>query len=256
MSASEERIKESFDSITMPQGLKESTLQAIEQRRPTKRKPRMFTRRAGFAIAACTLVCALGFGGFSAYATETAVVGIEVNPSIELGVNLFDIVVDARALNEDAEGVLKTLSVVGKSSGESLALITQSDTFMSYVTQDAYVDIYVICDNIDQSNNLVNQGQTQVNALPCAGSSNHVSAQTHNEASKHGMGVSRYEAAQTLVSLDSMLTIEDCESMSLKEIRLHIAELDPDNEYAWQSGGHQGTHSQDSAQNGKHRQGN
>jgi hypothetical protein len=279
MSSSEKRIKEAFDSITMPEGLKESTLEVLEQRAQeqlgstseqtsqatsnsahktalpasertasgsisaggtiAKRAPRPFSRRLGFAMAACLVLCMLGFGGFSAYATETAVVDIEVNPAIELGVNRFDIVVDARALNEDANDLLEELSVIGKNYDEALTAITQSDAFQSYINEDSYVDISVICSDERQSESLVNRGQTQVNALPCAGACTRVSEETHQAAAEHGMGVSRYEAALVLVELDPTLSLEDCASMSMKELRSRIAALDPENDYADHSVGHQ-----------------
>ena len=43
-------------------------------------------RRAAAALAACLALAFAGFGGF-AYAQPTTYVGIDINPSIELGVN-------------------------------------------------------------------------------------------------------------------------------------------------------------------------
>lgn len=280
MSTSEERIKNAFDEIRMPEGIKDATLKMIEDQAPTqvssvssdestllsgahkgnvvsgddrdhvttsspsaaraRRTTVPFIRRVGFALAACLILCVVGFGGFSAYGKETAVIGIELNPSIELGVNRFDIVVDARALNEDGEHVLSKLSVTGKSSDEALSMITQSDAFQSYITEDSFVDVYVICDDEKQSSSLVSQGQQSINSLPCDGTSNHASSETKHEAEEHGMGVSRYEAAKTLISLDVTLTIDDCESMSMKEMRGRIASLDPDNPYAETHGSQNG----------------
>lgn len=275
MSAIEKRIKEAFDDVKMPQGLKEETLRFIEERtvaqndsgysvqdvshdpdaamrkpaqvglsahvKPApsesvaKRTPAPFMKRFGFAIAACLLLCVIGFGGLNVYATETAVVGIEVNPSIELGINRFDMVVDARALNDDGAHVLDTVSVIGKSYDEALDIITQSDAFTAFVGEDSFMDISVLCDDDRQSKMLVDQGQTYINTLSYPGTCNRVDHETHKQAQERGMGVGRYEAAMTLISLDPTLSIKDCEAMSMKEIRIRIAEIDLGNEYAWSS---------------------
>lgn len=261
----EKAIKDAFDAIHMPEGLKESTLEMIEQKAAEQSAPSAlvnephvvdpgelrpvpvtpvrdaaarrtsipFTRRWGLAVAACLLLCVLGFGGFNAYATETAVIGIEVNPAIELGVNRFDIVVDARALNDDGKRILETVEITGKNADDAVAAITQSDVFLSYIGDDSFVDMYVVCDNAQQAETLVNQGEQNINNLPCAGSSHHAASQIHAEASEHGMGVGRYEAAQILVSLDPTVTIEQCQTMSMKELRVRIAALDPTNDFAW-----------------------
>lgn len=281
MSANEEKIiREAFDAVQMPPALKQSTLDALEQKayeqndlgffatastsqegaststppvaQPintddnildvsgtvgqatrAKRAPVPFTRRFGLAIAACMLLCLVAFGGFNAYATETAVIGIEVNPAIELGVNRFDIVVDARALNDDGKRILEEVEVTGKNSEEAIAALTQSEIFLSYIGDDSFVDMYVICDDDRQSATLVGQGEQSVSTLPCEGACNQAGSQTHAEAAQHNMGVGRYEAAKTLMALDPAITIEACETMSMKELRTRIATIDPTNELAW-----------------------
>lgn len=241
MSISEKRLKEAFDEVRMPSTLKDETLQKIEGHRieghVSKKRPVVFTRRAGFALAACLVMGVLGFGGFQAYSVETAVVGIELNPSIELGLNRFDTVIDARALNDDGVYVLENVSVVGKSYDEAMAAITQSEAFLSYVKDDSFVDVYVICDNESQSANLLSSGQREVSALPCEGICHSASAQEHADAAEHGMGLGRYEAALILMELDPSVTIEECATMSMKELRLRIAELDPSNDFSAHGGG-------------------
>jgi hypothetical protein len=242
MSTSEERIKEVFDEIKMPDGLKEDTLTLIDKKAalasPRKKQRRISSlRRLGIALAACLLVGIIGFGGFKVYATETAVVGIELNPSLELGVNWFGRVIDARSLNSDGQLVLSNLSLKGKSYEEALALITKSEVFLSYVTEDSFVDVSVTCDDERQSADLVAEGQQSISALPCSGTCSRVSSQARAEALKSGMGIGRYSAARTLMSLDPSLSVEDCAAMSMRELRERIAELDPMNAYSGNQNG-------------------
>ena len=71
---------------------------------PAARRAAHPARRAALGLCAC-LVLALCLGGFSFF-RAAAVIGIDVNPSIELTANRYDRVLDVRALNEDAQAVI------------------------------------------------------------------------------------------------------------------------------------------------------
>lgn len=59
------------------------------------------------AAAACA-VCALGMAGVGAYAyyTPTSYVSLDVNPSIEYRLNVFDRVLSVVGVNDDGENIL------------------------------------------------------------------------------------------------------------------------------------------------------
>ena len=114
------RVRQAFDNVTVPDDVKRGTLTYIASiaeasgvsaetapasaAAPRKRaRARIIPlRRAAAALAACLALAFAGFGGF-AYAQPTTYVGIDINPSIELGVNRFGIVVRAEALNGDGD---------------------------------------------------------------------------------------------------------------------------------------------------------
>mgnify|MGYP000394055657 FL=1 len=119
MSESDRQLRDAlsgaFDKVHAPEQLKMRTIEMIEAQRmrqtdgvvdqadaadgqvdvaddasiPTKRKIRVITSlRAKIALAACAVLIALGIGGGAyVYQTPVAYVGIDINPSIELGVN-------------------------------------------------------------------------------------------------------------------------------------------------------------------------
>ena len=250
----EEKLKDAFDAVTMPPGLKEDTLRAIESKRSQqtksvqpasrlKRKSSAF-KKTVVALAACFILGVCSLGGFKAYTTETALVGIELNPSIELGINRFNIVIDVRAGNGDGALVLESVSVVGKSFDQAILLITTDEVFLSYVDDTSFVDISVVSKDDRQSAALVSEGEAGIENLPCPGACGKVSAETRQEALSAGMGVGRYEVAQELMALDPRMTLEDCQSMRMKDLRKRIADIDPDNTFAWQAGhgnNHRGT---------------
>lgn len=232
----ENRVREAFDEVVLPDSVKERTLQAVDalSAEPAvsaseavfaaarrSRAPR--TRRWAFALAACLALCAIGFGGFSAFASETAQVGIDVNPSIELGLNRFDCVVAARPLNEDGAQLLEGIDLFGKSYDDAMAALTGSELFLSYVGDDGYVEISVSSADEGQAEALAEKSDACLESLPCHGSCQTVSAENREEARAAGMGVGRYNAARELMELDSSVTLEECRTMTMRELREKIA---------------------------------
>ncbi len=131
----EQRVREAFDEVSLPPEVRARTLAAIDdlvqprEASPSKPPaPRIVKwRRAAIALAACLVLAAVGLVGSRLYFEETAFVGIDVNPSIELGINRFDIVVSAKAYNEDGEALLRDVSVTGKPYDSAVATLTSSD---------------------------------------------------------------------------------------------------------------------------------
>lgn len=243
----EQRVREAFDEVSLPPEVRARTLAAIDdlvqprEASPSKPPaPRMVKwRRAAIALAACLVLAAVGLIGSRLYFEETAFVGIDVNPSIELGINRFDIVVSAKAYNEDGEALLRDVSVTGKPYDSAVATLTSSIAFAPYLESDAYIAISVASNDAGQSDTLRTQSDACLRSLPCEGSCHTVDAETRAAASAAGMGAGRYQAALRLLELDDSLTLEDCASMSMHELRSRIAALEggePEGEGGQQGG--------------------
>jgi len=91
----DERIRDAFASIHAGEELKESTRAVLEQARTRRRRP----ARALAAAVACLVLLVVGIGGYQFYFTPTSVLSIDINPSLELGVNRFDKVVSVHSYN-------------------------------------------------------------------------------------------------------------------------------------------------------------
>ena len=243
----EQRVREAFDEVSLPPEVRARTLAAIDdlvqprEASPSKPPaPRIVKwRRAAIALAACLVLAAVGLIGSRLYFEETAFVGIDVNPSIELGINRFDIVVSAKAYNEDGEALLRDVSVTGKPYDSAVATLTSSTAFAPYLESDAYIAISVASNDAGQSDTLRTQSDACLRSLSCEGSCHTVDAETRAAASAAGMGAGRYQAALRLLELDGSLTLEDCASMSMHELRSRIAALEggePEGEGGQQGG--------------------
>ena len=94
------KIQAAFDQIRAEDALKERTKAFVHAKTQGRRQDR--ARRRAFALAmACLTVLLLGGGGYLSYAMPVAAIGVDVNPSIELAVNIFDRVVGVTGYNED-----------------------------------------------------------------------------------------------------------------------------------------------------------
>lgn len=203
----------------------------------TSRPSYRFLVRLAAAAAACLVVVVAGIGGWRAYATETAVISIEVNPAIELGINRFGTVVAARALNDDGRAVLDAIAeqgerLVGMGGADAVATVAESDALSPYAASGAYLAISVVCDDDAQAASLVASCDAAIAASPLHGSCGRATFADHEEAHHAGMGVARYEAACELMRVDPTVAIEDCRELSLRELLDRILAVDPDNAFA------------------------
>lgn len=257
MTELDERVRRAFDDVAVPDDVKHRALTYIVDNANSSERsfsssaasveaadkharPRMLTlRRAMTALAACLVLALVGVGGF-AYAQPTAYVGIDVNPSIELGVNRFGIVVEAEALNGDGEALLDAVSLTGRAYVDALSNLTQSEAFSPYVREDSYVEISVTSGDGRQAEAIRQQSDACLSALPCRGSCHAVDEETRDAAASAGMGVNRYRAALELIELDPSVTFDECASLTMRELRDRIAACSPEEDGDVASRGHHG----------------
>ena len=256
MSESDRQLRDAlsgaFDKVHAPEQLKMRTIEMIEAQRmrqtdgvvdqadaadgqvdvaddasiPTKKKIRVITSlRAKIALAACAVLIALGIGGGAyVYQTPVAYVGIDINPSIELGVNYFDRVVSAEGDNADGQDILSETNVVGMSYEEALVSLNDSLTNKGYLTADAAVAVTVMCDDDSRCLNLE---ETSQRCFSSAGQGVYCSRATsteHHEAHKAGLGMGKYLAWRSLVDTGVDISADDVAHMTMSELRALAAQ--------------------------------
>lgn len=187
----------------------------------TKKKNRVITSlRAKITLAACAVLIALGIGGGAyAYQTPVAYVGIDINPSIELGVNYFDRVVSAEGVNADGQDILSETNIIGMSYEEALASLNDSLVNKGYLTADAAVAVTVMCDDDSRCSNLE---ETSQRCFSSAGQGVHCSRATsaeHHEAHESGLGMGKYLAWRSLVDAGVDISADDAAHMTMSELR-------------------------------------
>ena len=106
-----DRIKAALDAIHAEEELKQRTQEYLARTLYGKRRRLTPLRQLRPALAAACLLLVLCLGGSYLYFTPTAFLSVDINPSLELGINRFDRVVSVEAYNEDGQALSDTLEI-------------------------------------------------------------------------------------------------------------------------------------------------
>ncbi len=190
---------------------------------PQKRRKALHFAKGGriAAIAACLALVACLIGGVADFLRPVAYVGIDVNPSVELTLNRFDIVVGTHALNDDGQRALNEASCMWRPFDDVARDL--DGTMRAIAGEDAVVEVSIDCGNESRYAALAAQSN---NCFGCNGEAhcNRTSAEERQAAHDSGMGVAKYRAYQELQETGVDISAEECASMSMRELRDLLAE--------------------------------
>lgn len=172
------------------------------------------------AIAACLalVACLIGVADFL---RPVAYVGIDMNPSVELTLNRFDIVVGTHALNDDGQRALDKTPCMWRPFDNAARDL--DGAMRAIADENAVVEVSIDCDNESRYAALAAQSN---NCFGCNGEAhcNRTSAEERQAAHDSGMGVAKYRAYQELQEAGVDISAEECASMSMRELRDLLAE--------------------------------
>lgn len=190
---------------------------------PQKRRKALHFAKGGriAAIAACLALVACLIGGVADFLRPVAYVGIDVNPSVELTLNRFDIVVGTHALNEDGQRALDEASCMWRPFDDAARDL--DGAMRAIADEGAVVEVSIDCDNENRYAALAAQSN---DCLGCNGEAHcdRTNAEERQAAHDSGMGVAKYRAYQELQEAGVDISAEECASMSMRELRDLLAE--------------------------------
>lgn len=185
---------------------------------PQKRRKALHFAKGGriAAIAACLALVACLIGGVADFLRPMAYVGIDVNPSVELTLNRFDIVVGAHALNDDGQQALDEASCMWRPFDDAARDL--DGAMRAIAGEGAVAEVSIDCDNENRYAALAAQSN---NCFGCKGEAhcNRTNAEERQAAHNLGMGVAKYRAYQALQEVGIDISTEECASMSMRELR-------------------------------------
>lgn len=216
----DERIRDAFASIHAEEELKESTRAVLANARARRRRPARY-----LAAVACLVLLVAGIGGYQFYFAPTSVLSIDINPSLELGVNRFDRVVTVQSYNEDGQALADTLELKYLDYREALDQLLASPDISERLAQGALMSITVAGENETQCGRLLagaeacTTGQENV-------SCRHGNAEELEQAHHAGLSLGKYQAFLELQALDPTVTADDVAGLTMRQIRDWIDALE------------------------------
>jgi len=220
-------FKEIFGPIQAEQELKDRTKAFLIKKTQHFTGADEARRRHRAYAAACACLLLILLGGRWLYFTPTAGISIDINPSIELGINRFDRVVSVDGFNEDGQELANALDVKHKSYAEAMEQIFHDDGITALLSEDEIMTITVTGLDGRQSAKILSdvemrtaeQGNTYCYFAP----SEEVAA-----AHEAGLSCGKYRAFLELQLLDPDITPEAARGMTMRELQELIDRLTAD----------------------------
>ena len=218
-------LKEAFDQVRAEETLKERTRAFLWQ------KTRGYTRRAPppgrrwIPAAAClVLLTVMLWGGTWLYFTPTMEISVDINPSIELGVNRFDRVISVDGYNEDGQALAQLLDVKYQDFEDAIDRILENETVSTLLSGDGLLSITVVGEDDAQAARVL----TRIESCT-AGRENVCCYAAHAEdmETAHALGLScgKYRMYQELLALDPDIRVDEVRGMTMRELQTLIDSL-------------------------------
>ena len=211
-------FQKSMSEVRATEELKRNTLQYLknQQEKKSSARPHLILR---YALVAVCLLLLLGTGSYSVYRKPVSYISIDVNPSIELGINRFGKVVSAEAYNEDGQNILQHVSVKNISYMQAIDRLLADESDLLYLREDSLLVFTVIS---DQPHSIMEEISTNEFAQTYETLMYTSDTDCMEEAHSHEMSFGIYRAYLELSQYDSSVTIEDCHGMTIGEIQTRI----------------------------------
>ncbi len=212
-----DRFRQAFDQIHAEEALVESTREYVLCKARGRRR-----RKVACALAASMTCALLVAGGAKSFLTPVSVISIDVNPSIELGVNRFDRVVSVEGMNDDGSRLADRLDV----RFEDYTAAVDEVLRVLQLPEDEIISITVVGGNEDKNSRMLTEvqgcaeGYSQVHCYSAS-----FGKTEEGEAHSSGLSCGKYRAFLELRSLDPNVTVEDVQGWTMREIQDRINAL-------------------------------
>lgn len=222
----EHEIRNAFDKILCSNKLKTDTYSSVVNR--LRDKKRYFSVKMKWVAAAvCFAVFAgSGFGGYQLYYTEAATISIDINPSIELGINRWGRVIEETTYGEDSEKILSMVDLKHMEYQKAMEQLLSSAAMSQYLGGGSLISITL--ESGDKEEQLFKDLQDCVDKTleKCHDGvkAEYASVDKHlcRAAHEQGMSVGKYNAIQEILAVDPRATVEEFQDKSMKEIKGHM----------------------------------
>lgn len=209
-------IKRAFDQVQADEELKAKTRAYLSQKTRGYTRQKISHYRQLIPAVACMLLLLLG--GHWLYFTPTVELSIDINPSIELGINRFDRVISVTGYNEDGRKLVSSLDIKYKDYNAAVDQILQEDSIVALLSKDELLSIGVIGTDEAQSSE-VYSAMESCTAKKENAHCYYAHADEVDSAHEMGLSYGKYRAFLELQALDPSISCEEIQQMTMREIR-------------------------------------
>lgn len=212
-------IKQAFNSIHADENLKDSTRKSLlKYMEKSQQKNKIHWQRFVALPICAVLICAISFGLIS-YNTQVCAISIDINPSVELGINPYNRVISAKGINSDGEKLIASVGVNNKSYEDAV-----NEIVGYYETNSNNDDVIVV--TVD-SESVEKIEEVLENIEKCSGNGGNMyycknNTESVENAHSNGVSFGKYNAYLELKKYEPELTVDDIKDLSMKEIREKI----------------------------------
>ncbi len=214
----EHKIKDAFQGIKAEDELKAQTKAFVYEEMAKKSRPRrFFQRKLVYALSLSFILLLAVAGGHHLYFTPTAIISMDINPSIELDVNRFNKVIGVTGYNDDGVDLAQSLDVLYLNYDQAIDEVIQSEKVAECLANNEFLSIAVVQMDEEQGEAIlqyVSSCTTNHANAHCYG----VNAEDVAEAHSHGLSYGKYNV---YLQLSEYLDInpEDVAEMTMRELR-------------------------------------
>ncbi len=186
-------------------------------------------------IAACTVVfvCAMSVAAVSYYKTPASYLSLDINPSVELGVNGFGRIVSATAYNSEGTAILNGQNIMDADVKSAVHTLVKSAAQKGFVAQDGSTVISVTSETDDTSDAIELEdaaAQGAETAIKSEGktatiSKDHIPLEKRDEAKKLAITPGKLSLIRKLQALDPSVTVSEYKNAKVTDIMKKIHEL-------------------------------
>ncbi len=185
------------------------------------------------AVAAFALVLILLASGlfYGTYTTKVAAISVDINPSIELGLNRYDKVISVDSFNEDGSALLAQLKLQHKNLSEALDMLLLQEQEQAAENEAVIFTVAAEGANAERLMQTVSRFRENYSAKLDASGKKPLKMQAYlaqfdslSEAHQSNMSLGKFRAYQTLRDCGLELSSEAVQDLSIPEIENLVSE--------------------------------
>jgi hypothetical protein len=201
------------------------------------KKNRLAAKKLSGAAATLAACLVLVLGGNAYYHTPVNYVCLDINPSVELGMNAFGRVVSTQAYNEDGLQLLEDIKYSNLSLKDAVSALVQEAADQGYIAEDGSTVIAVTAESNNEKTaaELQNTCEAEINLTLGAEETSAivytdcVNLQLRTQAREAGMSPGKFRLIKILQTLDSNITLEQYKNAKITDIITAASEIISEN---------------------------